>query len=78
MTENKEMSLEEVKNSQKKIAILFCELTLLLLQYNVLKQEKGHVQCTFVATTLRCISRMVYFQAPNHEAWERPLYGALA
>ena len=31
-----------------------------------------------VATMLRRISRMVYLQAPNHEAWERPLYGTLA
>jgi hypothetical protein len=31
-----------------------------------------------VATVLRHISRMVYLQAPNHEAWERPLYGTLA
>ena len=31
-----------------------------------------------VATVLRHISRMACNQAPNHEAWERPLYGALA
>jgi hypothetical protein len=28
-----------------------------------------------VATILRHISKMIYNQAPNHEAWGRPLYG---